>query len=112
MRPGQGSTDLGLLLGDLGNPFFAAIASAVISEARARNFGVMIASADEDPGSERAAIEGLLGRRVAGLIVVPGAKDYSFLKAEIELGTPVVFLDRPGPGLDADEVLIDNATGA
>jgi LacI family transcriptional regulator len=112
MRPGQGSTDIGLLLGDLRNPFFAAIASAVISEARGRGFGVMIASADESPADERAAIEGLLSRRVAGLLIVPGAKDYSFLKDEMELGTPVVFLDRPGPGIDADEVLIDNATGA
>jgi LacI family transcriptional regulator len=112
MRPGQSSTELGLLLGDLRNPFFAAVASAVIAEARNRGFGVVLASADEDPAAERASIDGLLGRRVAGLLIVPGAKDYGYLQKEIEHGTPVVFIDRPGPGLDADEVVIDNAAGA
>jgi LacI family transcriptional regulator len=112
MHPGQPSSDLGLLLGDLRNPFFAAVASAVMAEARGRGLGVVMTSADEDPGAERAAIDGLLGRRVAGLLIVPGAKDYSFLQKEIELGTPVVFIDRPGPGLAADEILIGNANGA
>ena len=112
MVPGVSSTDLGLLLGDLRNPFFAAVASAVMAEARGRGLGVVMGSADEDPMTERAAIDGLLGRRVAGLLIVPGSKDYSFLKKEIERGTPVVFIDRPGPGLEADEILIDNANGA
>jgi LacI family transcriptional regulator len=112
MRPGVASTDLGLLLGDLRNPFFAAVASAVMSEARGRGLGVVMTSADEDPSVERAAIDGLLGRRVAGLLIVPGSNDYSFLQKEMELGTPVVFIDRPGPGLQADEILIDNANGA
>jgi LacI family transcriptional regulator len=112
MHPGQASSDIGLLLGDLRNPFFAAVASAVIAEARGRGLGVVMTSADEDPAAERAAIDGLLGRRVAGLLIVPGAKDYGFLEKEIERGTPVVFIDRPGLGLRADEVLIDNANGA
>ncbi len=112
MRPGHASTDLGLLVGDLRNPFFAAVASAVIADARGRGYGVVMTSADEDPAAERAAIDGLVGRRVAGLLIVPGGKDYSFLKSEVDLGTPVVFIDRPGPGIPADEVLIDNANGA
>lgn len=112
MRPGQTSSDLGLLLGKLTNPFFAGVAAAVIAGARERGYVVVLASADEDPGVEQASIDGLLGRRVAGLLIVPGAKDYSYLAGEVELGTPVVFIDRPGRGLEADDVLIDNAAGA
>lgn len=111
MRSGQSTVDVGLLLGDLTNPFFAGIASAVITEARSRGYAAVLASADEDPLGERAAIDGLLGRQVAGLLVVPGGRDYGYLQQEIEIGTPVVFVDRPGAGLAADEVVLDNAEG-
>ena len=112
MRSGQSTDDIGLMLGDLTNPFFAAVAAAVIAEARGRGYAVVLASADEDPQAERGAIDGLLGRQVAGLLLVPGGRDYSYLKSEIDHGTPVIFVDRPGGGLEADEVVLDNAAGA
>jgi len=112
MRSGQRTDDIGLLLGDLTNPFFAAVASAVIEVARSQGYAVVLASADEDPQGERASIDGLLGRQVAGLLIVPGGRDYSYLQPELDHGTPVVFVDRPGGGLDADEVVLDNAAGA
>ena len=112
MRSGQSTDDIGLLLGDLTNPFFAAVASAVIAVARSRGYAVVLASADEDPQAERASIDGLLGRQVAGLLIVPGGRDYGYLRPELELGTSVVFVDRPGGGLAADEVVLDNAAGA
>jgi LacI family transcriptional regulator len=112
MRSGQSTDDIGLMLGDLTNPFFAAVAAAVIAEARGRGYAVVLASADEDPKAERGAIDGLLGRQVAGLLLVPGGRDYSYLKSEIDHGTPVVFVDRPGGGLEADEVVLDNVVGA
>ncbi|HEX5332768.1 MAG TPA: LacI family DNA-binding transcriptional regulator [Cellulomonas sp.] len=112
MRAGQRSMDIGLLLGDLTNPFFASVASAVIAVSRSWGYRVVLSSADEDPEAELAAIEALLGRQVAGLMVVPGAEDYSRLQTDVDRGTPVVFIDRPGGGLVADEVVIDNAAGA
>lgn len=112
MRSGQASHDIGLLLGDLANPFFAEVASAVIRGARERSYTVVFASADEDPVAERTAIEGLLGRRVAGLLIVPSSPDYSYLAHEVSLGTPVVFVDRPGAGVEATDVLVANYEGA
>jgi LacI family transcriptional regulator len=112
MRTGRGHVDIGLLVGDLSNPFFASLAWAVISVVRDRGYAAVLASADEDPDGERDAIEGLLARQVAGLIVVPGADDYRYLQPEIERGTPLVFVDRPGGRVSADEVVIDNVAGA
>lgn len=112
MKSGRFARDLGLLLGDLSNPFFAEIAAAVIRGARARGYSVVLASADENPAAEREAIEGLLGRRVGGLLIVPGAVDYSWLAREVDLWTPVVFIDRPGSGVEATEVLLANFEGA
>ena len=73
IRPGQTSSDLGLMIGKLTNPFFAEVADAVIAGARERGYVVVLVSADEDPSVERVSIDGLLGRRVAGLMIVPGS---------------------------------------
>ncbi|MFT4044592.1 MAG: LacI family DNA-binding transcriptional regulator, partial [Gordonia sp. (in: high G+C Gram-positive bacteria)] len=112
MRPGQSSTDIGLLIGDLQNPYFGSVAAAVIAEANTQGYGVMISSVDENPERERHAVEALISRRVAGLLLIAGGDDFSFLASEIDHGTPVVFLDRPAAGLDADEVLLANESGA
>ncbi|MDX3453515.1 LacI family DNA-binding transcriptional regulator [Streptomyces sp. ME02-8801-2C] len=112
LRPGQRSTTLALLVGDLSNPFYGSIANGVMSAARAGGHNVVLASSDEDPEAERRSIDDLLGQRVAGLLIVPGAMDYGYLGREVAQGTPVVFLDRPALGLDADTVLLDNHGGA
>ncbi|GAQ68348.1 LacI family DNA-binding transcriptional regulator [Streptomyces turgidiscabies] len=112
LRPGQRSTTLALLVGDLTNPFYGSIANGVMGVARAHGHNVVLASSDEDPEAERRGIDDLLGQRVAGLLIVPGAMDYGYLGREVAQGTPVVFLDRPALGLDADTVLLDNHGGA
>src|SRR4029453_11595621 len=50
-------------------------------------------------------------RRVDGLVVVPTGAHPSFLQAEVAAGTAVVFVDRPGIGLDSDTVVAANARG-
>ncbi|WP_405730384.1 LacI family transcriptional regulator [Streptomyces sp. NBC_01537] len=112
LRPGQRSTTLALLVGDLTNPFYGSIANGVMGVARANGHNVVLASSDEDPEAERRGIDDLLGQRVAGLLIVPGAMDYGYLGREVAQGTPVVFIDRPALGLDADTVLLDNHGGA
>ena len=44
--------------------------------------------------------------------LVPAGGDQGYLLAEMETGTPVVFLDRPPGGIATDVVLIDNRAGA
>jgi LacI family transcriptional regulator len=108
-----GSSDLiGLVTADLSNPFYTALASAISAVAIPRGYQVVMASSEEDPRAERDIAVDLCQRRVAGLIIVPTRADHSYLTPEVQLGTPVVFLDRPGNGLPADAVLIDNRGGA
>ncbi|MBO2465476.1 substrate-binding domain-containing protein [Actinomadura violacea] len=54
----------------------------------------------------------LCQRRVDGLLVIPAGSDHSYMRAEMEMNIPVVFLDRPPVGVAADSVLVDNAGGA
>jgi LacI family transcriptional regulator len=111
-RGGGKSYTLGLLLDSVDNPFSASINRAVEKVATARNTAVFAASSDDDPEREHALIAAFTRRRVDGLIVTMIGSDHSYLQAEREQGTPIVFVDRPPLGLLADAVLTDNVEAA
>ncbi|MFJ6568721.1 LacI family DNA-binding transcriptional regulator [Streptomyces sp. NPDC091292] len=112
LRPGQNSLTIGLLLGDLTNPFYASLAKAAVEVANRAGYAVLLSTADEDPDVERRAVGELIGRRVAGLVIVPGQGDHAFLdEINAHDRVPVVFVDRPATGADADVVMVDNEGG-
>jgi LacI family transcriptional regulator len=57
-------------------------------------------------------VQALLRRRVDALLLVPASDDHAYVSREAGENTPVVFLDRPPGGIDADTVLLDNRGGA
>lgn len=111
LRPGMNSRMIALLLGDLTNPFYGAIAKTAVDVARAADYAVVVTMVDEDPLAEQRVVHDLLGRRMAGLIIVPDQGDHAFLQGTLDNGTPIVFVDRPATGIDADVVLLDNDRG-
>ncbi|MDF2046584.1 MULTISPECIES: LacI family DNA-binding transcriptional regulator [Microbacterium] len=111
LRSGSRDT-IGFIAADLSNTFYMAVAAAVSSIAARQRMHVVMASSEEDADIERALALDMCQRQVGGLIVVPTAADHSYLAREVELGTPVVFLDRPGSGIPADAILLDNRGGA
>ena len=111
LRSGNRDT-IGFIAADLSNTFYMAIAAAVSSIAVRERMHLVMASSEEDAARERTLALDLCQRQVGGLIVVPTADDHSYLQREVELGTPVVFLDRPGSGIPADAILLDNRGGA
>lgn len=112
LRSGQATATIGLLIEEIANPFYATIAAAADEIARQRDTMLIIASSEEDPAREQQLLREMCARRVDGLLVVPAGHDHSFLRAEVELGIPAVFLDRPAGNLLADTVLLDNRGGA
>ena len=112
LRQGVTSSTLGLVIEDVANPFYSAIAQAVESAARERGYLLITTSCEEDPERERELVGALLRRRVDALLLVPASRDHEYLVRETAGGTPVVFLDRPPVGLEADCVLLDNLGGA
>jgi LacI family transcriptional regulator len=112
LRAGRTAASIGLVIEDLGNPFYTAIARGVEQVTYERDFVMMTASSEEDPERERALILDLCHRRVDGMIIVPTSLDHGFLQPEIDLGLQAVFLDRPATGVDCDVVLLDNRGGA
>jgi LacI family transcriptional regulator len=112
LRPGQSSSTLGLVIGDVGNPFFSSITRAVEDVARQNGYLLVASSSGEDPAHERELVATLLARRVEGILLVPAVGDHSFLKPEMARGIPVVFIDRPPTAVEADAVLLENREGA
>jgi LacI family transcriptional regulator, galactose operon repressor len=111
LRSGRRTATIGLVIEDLADPHYAAIAAAVGRVARAHGSQLITAGSEQDPELEHRVFLELCQRRVDGLIVVPAGPDHSYMRAEAELGTRVVFLDRPPSGILADSVVIDNAGG-
>jgi LacI family transcriptional regulator len=111
LRRGATSTLVGLISGDLANPFYSAVASGIERELRQHDLQLLTANNDEDPDRERDLVDALLERRVRALLVIPTHGRHDHLAAESTGGVPFVFLDRPATGVAADAVLIDNVGG-
>jgi LacI family transcriptional regulator len=108
LRNGRSSQTLGLVIEDVANPFYSAIAQAVEAAARDRGFLLITASAREDAERERELVAALLRRRVDALLIVPAGSDHRYIAGT----SHPVFLDRPPLGIEADTVLLDDHGGA
>ena len=112
LRRGATSALVGLVSGDLANPFYSSVASGIERELRQHGLLLVTANNDEDAELERSLVDAFLERRVRALLVIPSGDDHEYLAIESHRGVPFVFLDRPPDGLAADAVLIDNVGGA
>jgi LacI family transcriptional regulator len=112
LRTRTASATIGLVIGDLANPFYSRIARAVEQRVRCEGSLLITASSDEDPELERELVHALLSRRVDGLLLVPAEADHSWLQRETRRGAHVVFVDRPARNGPADAIVFDNVGGA
>ncbi|MDA3626302.1 LacI family DNA-binding transcriptional regulator [Saccharopolyspora sp. WRP15-2] len=107
----QETAVLALIIADVENPFFTAIARGVEDVAHAAGYSVVLCNSDDEPEKEREYIDVALQERVAGVLLSPTGHGES---AEL-LGrhtTPVVAVDRPLPNSPSDTVLVDSRLAA
>ena len=111
-RADRQSASIGLIIEDVSNPFFSAVHRGVEDVARPRGVLTFVGSSDERPERERELAEAFSARGVDGLVIVPCARDQSYLLRDRQAGTGIVFVDRPPRFMPGDAVLSDNAGGA
>jgi LacI family transcriptional regulator len=111
-RSNRVSATIGLIIEDVGNPFFSAVHRGVEDVARSHGVLTFAGSSDEVPERERELADAFGARGVDGLVIVPCGPDQGYLQRERQLGTELVFADRPARFIDADAVVTDNVAGA
>ena len=111
LRAGARSSSVGLIIGDVANPFYARIARGAERTLRAAGLQLITASSDEDPELEHSLVADMLERRLSALLLVTSSSEHSYLEAERKHGVPVVYLDRPPDDVVADTIVLDNSGG-
>lgn len=112
MSTGRSNT-LGIVVGDIENPFFAQATRGAADVANAAGFDLILSNSDEEAGTEQKAISVQLAKRVDGLLVAPASSiDLDNLRTVIDAGRPLVLFDRAAPELEVDTVIADNRRGA
>ncbi len=100
---------LGLVVGDITNPFFSDLFEAVEDAAAASGYLVLLCNSSERSEREEAHLRMLRTQRIDGLILAStgsGSMSRAALLAGLEI--PVVLVDRAMEGLGYDAVVLDN----
>lgn len=112
LRQGQRSGLIGVLITNIGNPYYAGMLQGVESVVAATGRRVMVGVTNEDAHLENQLVLDFLGRQVEGLIVVPVGQDPVRFSPERLGGVPLVLASRSFAGTTADAVLLDDVRGA
>jgi LacI family transcriptional regulator len=113
MLKGQRARMIGLVVPDLADSFFATCANAVQEVAGANGYMTLIVTSERSVETESNEIAMMAARRIAGLLIVPSREDADKRLRDLEhADIPVVALDRILEGVDAGQVIVENAGGA
>lgn len=111
LRIGRGAGAVGLVIGNLANPFYSQLAVGISETVERQGLTVMLVNAGGDTDREASLVMDLMSRRVAGIVIAPESDDHRHLAPDRMHGTPVVFVARPPAGVKADCVLVDDYAG-
>lgn len=106
----QSSEIIALVIPDIENPFFTAVARGVEDMARAAGYSVVLCNTDEDLEREAHYLEIAISEHMAGVIIA-AASDKSDLTPLLSRSRAVVAVDRGPHGFDVDAVMVDNRAG-
>lgn len=103
---------VGVVLPDIGNPFFGAVVGSLERCLQRRGFSTVLVNTDNDPVAEQRQIRALVERRVDALVVAPAGSEPLQLQRVQRSGVAVVLIDAH-PTVDTfDCVAADDRAGA
>ncbi|WP_103353513.1 LacI family DNA-binding transcriptional regulator [Amycolatopsis sp. CA-128772] len=110
LRAGR-SRVLGLLVLDLGNPFFVDVARGAEQAAHAEGLNVITGNSGQRSELEASYLAMFAEQRVRGVLLSPVATSGEALRTFRRTGTPYVFVDRKVPASEASSVSVDDVAG-
>ena len=106
------SFTIGLIVPDIGNPFFSRIARRIEQLGFEKGYTVIVCNTDEDQEKENRYVDHLLSRGVDGLIMVPVQDSDEQVRTVINKGLPLVLIDRIFENLNTNAVISNNSESA
>ena len=110
LRAGR-SRVLGLLVLDLGNPFFVDVARGAEQAPHAEGLNVITGNSGQRSDLEASYLAMFAEQRVRGVLLSPVTTSGEALRAFRRSGTPYVFVDRKAPASEASSVSVDDVAG-
>ncbi len=104
------SNTIGIIIPEIVHYFFSSVISGIEDIASQRGYTVIICQSNESFDREVANAKTLLSHRVDGILISISKQTNTFTHFQNlqEGGIPLVFFDRIAPGINADQVIIDD----
>jgi len=111
---GKPSLTIGLIIPDIFNVYYTALARAVSATLRTQNYALILCVSNEDPETDLEYLKTLWEKRVDGIIYTHPARGHNslFVREMANSGIPIVELNRQREKDIFDAVLADNIQGA
>jgi LacI family transcriptional regulator len=109
LRRGRTKT-LGLLVGNIMEPFFATLVRTVARQVRARGYALLVTENEYDAALELENLKMLYGHRISGLIMRSGfgQSNLAYLKRMHQRGAYILEIDYFYPNSPFSHVMLDN----
>lgn len=102
---------LGLIIPDIQNQFYSGIVRGIEDVTYGNDYAVILCNSDENANKERFYLEVLKSESVDGIILPPIHQFGEEIENIIEIGIPIVCVDRKLMRKKVDTVVIDNEKG-
>lgn len=106
------SFTIGLIVPDIGNPFFSRIARTIEQLGFEKDYTVIVCNTDEDQEKENRYVAHLLSRGIDGLILVSAQGSDEQVRTILEKEIPLVLIDRVFEDIQTNAVISDNVESA
>ncbi|MGD6740558.1 LacI family DNA-binding transcriptional regulator [Streptomyces sp. BH106] len=110
LRAGR-SRIIGLLVLDMGNPFFVDVARGAERAARDAGLGVMVCNSAQSPAEEAEYLSLFAEQRVRGVLLTPAEATGPTVEAFRRHDIPFVLVDRVAEGATECSVSVDDVNG-
>lgn len=107
----QRSRVIGLIVPDISNPFFTAVARGVEDACLEAGFALILCNSDEQAGREDRYLEVLDSQRVGGILITPVRTSLKPLSRFLDRGVAVTLLDNNTATTEACSASVDDELG-
>ncbi|MDT0156184.1 LacI family DNA-binding transcriptional regulator [Microbacterium sp. ARD32] len=110
LRAGR-SRSIGLVVPDIGNPFFAEVARGAEDRAADAGMTVLLGNSDENDARQGAHLALFQEQRVNGVLLTPASDDLASLRRFTDAGMPIVLVDHEAEEGALASVAVDDREG-